>query len=539
MMTEIRIRISGAVLILILMTFGDAGAREIPSGQETVGSHTQTGGQNTSPGGEVPCGESARRREIPGKRRNRKQPVSRSPVRKNNKRKKKKKRKKTLGREKKKKETKREKKLRKELIFSLCKTIFHYFPDLFDKIGELEDCRKKRHYELTELVMACVPMFIFKKSSRNAMNNERSEDEFRTNYEKIFKVRLPHTDTADKVMRISDEKQLESLKKEMIRVLINRKTFHKFGFLGMYFRVAVDGTHVMNVDKGHCDRCLHRTSENGKVTYFHNVLEAKPVCENGFCISLGTEWVENPEGDYEKQDCELKAFARLAKKLKKDFPRLTICIITDGLYPNQTFFRICEDNGWAWIVTFRDGNLPTVWEEVAGLQKITEENVRRNVFCKHGKVIRHTFTWINDINYQGFMLNRSECLEEAGDEIKRFVYISNLKSEYDNILETTESGRMRRKIENEGSDIQKNHGYGPGHKYSEVSETAMKNYYQCMQIAHMINRLSELSSLFRPLLTGKMTVCHLWDCMLGDMRHKLNLKEFGILMRSRIQLRYG
>ena len=136
------------------MTFGDAGAREIPSGQETVGSHTRTdGGQKTSPpGGEAPCGESTRRREIPG-RRNRKKSVSR-PARKNRKGKKKKRKrpgsgtlKKTVEREKKKKETKREKKLKKEMIFSLSKTISHYFPDLYDRIGELEDCRKRRRCE--------------------------------------------------------------------------------------------------------------------------------------------------------------------------------------------------------------------------------------------------------------------------------------------------------------------------------------------------------------------------------------------------------
>ncbi|MDM8526168.1 hypothetical protein QUF80_22560 [Desulfococcaceae bacterium HSG8] len=269
--------------------------------------------------------------------------------------------------------------------------------------------------------------------------------------------------------------------------------------------------------------------------YFHNVSEARSVSENGFCISLGTERIENPEGNYDKQDCELKAFVRLAKKLKKDFPRLPICIMADGLYPNQTFFRICKDNGWVWIVTFRDGNLPTVWKDVLGLQKITEGNIRRD---REGKKILRTCTWISNPDYRGFELNWYECPEEADNVMKQFVYISNSDLNYDNILEMTESGRMRWKIENEGSDIQKNHGYGLGHKYSEVSETAMKNYYQCMQIAHMINQLFELSSLFRPLLTGKMTVCHLWACMLGDMRHKLNLKELGILMGSRIQLRY-
>ncbi len=43
---------------------------------------------------------------------------------------------------------------RKNLIFRLCKTIFHYFPDLYDKIREIEDCRKKKVYEPAELIMA-------------------------------------------------------------------------------------------------------------------------------------------------------------------------------------------------------------------------------------------------------------------------------------------------------------------------------------------------------------------------------------------------
>jgi hypothetical protein len=73
---------------------------------------------------------------------------------------------------------------------------------------------------------------------------------------------------------------------------------------------------------------------------------------------------------------------------------------------------------------------------------------------------------------------------------------------------------MRWKIENEGFDSQKNHGYGLRHKYSRVSMTATKNYYQCMQIANMINQLFEPGSLFKPLLKGKMTITHLWEKML-------------------------
>ncbi|MCP4352027.1 MAG: hypothetical protein GY795_41720 [Desulfobacterales bacterium] len=38
-----------------------------------------------------------------------------------------------------------------------------------------------------------------RKESRNAFSNEREEEEFQQNYERIFKVRFPRMDTVDNV----------------------------------------------------------------------------------------------------------------------------------------------------------------------------------------------------------------------------------------------------------------------------------------------------------------------------------------------------
>ena len=382
-------------------------------------------------------------------------------------------------------------------------------------------------------------MFVLKKGSRNSLNNERESEEFVTNYEGIFGVRFPSMDTVDEVMRKMNGNCLEKLKIRLVKTLIKKKVFQKSRVFGRYL-IAVDGSYVMTVKEGHCEHCLKRTSQkSGKTTYFHNVVEAKLVTENGFSISLGTEWVENPGGKYDKQDCELKAFVRLAEKLKKDFPCLPICISGDGLYPNQTFFRICKENGWEFIVSFRDGNLPSVWEEVTELKELAEENVRQiTIFEGEKKTVRR-YSWVDDIDYKGFMLNWSECVEKSAGKTTRFVFVSSLRADYFRVTEITEAGRMRWKIENEGFDIQKNHGYGLGHKYSRVSVTATKNYYQCMQIAHIINQLFELSSLFVPLLKGRMTVKYLWEYMLGELRHiRLNLRILTALLKRRIQLRY-
>ncbi len=388
--------------------------------------------------------------------------------------------------------------------------------------------------------MSAVMMFVFKKGSRNAFNNERESEEFVRNYESIFNIRFPSADTVDEIMRKTDEKYLESLKIHLVKILIKKKVFDKSKVFGKYL-IAVDGSHAMTVSEGHCEHCLKRTSEkSGKTTYFHNVAEAEPVTENGFSISPATEWVENPGGRYDKQDCELKASVRLAEKLKKDFPRLPICIVCDGLYPDQTFFRICREKGWEFIVSFRDGNLPPVWEEIRELKELSEENRRQIRISEGAKKTVRTYTWINDIDYQGFILNRSECDEESDGKTTGFVSVSSLRADYFRVTEITGAGRRRWKTENGGSDIQKNHGYGPGHKYSGVSLTATENYCQCMQIAHMINQLFELSSLFRPILTGKMTVKHLWECMLGELRHIiLNSEILKELLKRRIQFRYN
>jgi hypothetical protein len=438
----------------------------------------------------------------------------------------------------KKKARNRERAMRRNIVFRLYKTIVHHFPDLFEKIREIEDYRPKRKYELVELIVACIAMFLFKQGSRNAFNNECNEERFKKNFQRIFKVRLPHMDTVNEVMKRLDEGQLEKLKAEMVTALIEKKVFYKYRLMDKYYQVVVDGSHVMNVNEGHCDHCLHRT-KNGKTIYFHNVLEAKLVGRNGFCIPLASEWIENPDGDYDKQDCERKAYVRLAAKLKRDYPRLPICIGADALYPNQTFFQICEQNRWAWTVTFKDGNLPSVWEEVLSLQKITGDNKRTRTIYQKGKHICHTYTWINEIDYCGFKLNWFECVEQIGHSSTRFVFISSIGVDYHTVVEMTESGRRRWKIENEGFNIQKNHGYGLEHQYSRCCMRATKNYYQCMQIAHMINQLFELSSLFKPLLRAKETVKHLWEVMLGEMRHsRLNIHILEILLNHKSQFRY-
>ena len=388
------------------------------------------------------------------------------------------------------------------VIEQIFKTIVHFFPDLFDDMRKIEDYRKKSDYELAELIMACVAMFIFKEGSRNAFNNDRQEGKFKKNYEKIFRLRLPHMDTVDKVMRNLVENELEELKVKIVRILLEKKVFHKFRFFKKW-TIAVDATGVVSFKKRHCEHCLHKTSKGDKTTYFHNVLEAKLVFTNGFSISLGTEWIENPQ-EYEKQDCELKAFKRLAVKLKKWFPRLPICILADSLYPSQQFFDLCKKNKWNFMGTKKEGKLPSVWAEALSLLKISKNNNRTEKLRDSNEFTHRDYVWLNAIDYNGHVVNWLKCVEKV-EKIKsgevtscQFVHITDLSVTYSDAAKQSQTARLRSWIEN-GFNTQKNHGYNLKHKYSCTNQNASKNYYQCLQIGHLINQLVELSSDFKAL----------------------------------------
>jgi len=104
-------------------------------------------------------------------------------------------------------------------------------------------------------------------------------------------------------------------------------------------------------------------------------------------------------------------------------------------------------------------------------------------------------------------------------------------------LEISQGGRLRWKIENEGFNIQKNHGYKLKHKYSRSSYLAAKNYYQCLQIAHLINQLAGLSSNCRKVLQGKTTFMSLWKHMIAFLTcGVISCKELSDLLKFKTRI---
>jgi hypothetical protein len=380
---------------------------------------------------------------------------------------------------------------------------------------------------MAEIVTGALFMFILREKSRNAYNNDRRDTIFAKNYYRLLKLHLPHPDAIDDVMRTLQPELLEELKAALVSNLIEQKALRPFRFLGIYYFVAVDATGTHTFNERHCEHCLTRTSTNGVISYFHYVLEAKLVTSSGHAISMASEFIENiPGRDFEKQDCEQKAFVRLATKIKKYYPRLPICVLADGLYPNNTVFDICRKNRWEFIINLKDGCLKSVQTEVALLEATSKEKVvyRANktenihLKCKFLNQIEY-----NEHNYSWISCTQTRTrLSDKEVETKKFVYITSIEQSLETVVGSADGGRLRWKIENEGFNTQKNSGYELEHKYSRISYTAMQNYYQLLQVAHMINQFVEKSADIAQLIKehSKQTLVDLWKA-LGTFLHSI------------------
>jgi hypothetical protein len=253
-----------------------------------------------------------------------------------------------------------------QLVCRLAVTINRHFPDLYRRISELPDYRKRPEYEVIELIVSGLLVFLFKQKSRNQADNTAKNLDYQDNIKSIFGIKVADMDTVDRYLRWINPCKLEQIKQDMFRELVKSKIFQKYKFAGKYFMVAIDGSGLQSYDYEPYAGCPYKKSKKGKKVWTTYVLEAKVVTSSGFSISLATEWIENPaNGTFDKQDCEIRAFERLAERLKKEFPRLPLVLLLDGLYPKDPVFNICKTNRWRPITTLKDKSLKSVQEQIS------------------------------------------------------------------------------------------------------------------------------------------------------------------------------
>lgn len=387
-------------------------------------------------------------------------------------------------------------------------TITHFFGPPDHYLAGVDDPRdpNKITYPLSCLLFTGILMFLCHLAARRQIALKfRENAPSGANFARLFGVeQAPHGDTLDYAFSNLDPQQVQERVTRLVEILIRKKVLERYRLLGQYYVIAMDGTGIYSFSQRHCNHCLTRTHD-GKTTYYHHVLEAKLVTCDGLAFSLMSEFIENPAPNPTKQDCELKAFYRLAERLKERFPRLPICLSLDGLFAGGPTFQLCRHYHWRFAIVLKEKGLSSVYQDFLGLVKLCPDQCLKENFIKPIQ-IKRVFRWIDHLEYldtekRDHLLNVIELQETkpgAGElQTTRFMWVTDLPVAKDNLREIAQNaGRDRWKIENQGFNSQKQGGFALEHLYSH-DYTSAKVFYFLLQMAHLFFQLMVASNLFQ------------------------------------------
>jgi len=345
---------------------------------------------------------------------------------------------------------------------------------------------------------------------------------------------LPHFNTVNNFLEVVDPKELQRVIQLMVKKLMSMNEFSQDLYRKRYWLVAIDGTQLFQTDEAHSEGALFRIHRNKDKTikwveYYYYIVEAKLVLTKNIVISVFTTFCKNDDNvtpydetnttntedvtldkmieddnkseESRKQDCELKAFYRMEGELKKLFGNTSICLTMDSLYAGAPVFDICVKNNWKYIIRFKDGKIKSIAKKFNDACSLKNKSPNYKEHRIDGCIEKYEY--LNAVMYQGHSINMVRYTEAK--KKYPFFFITNLPINSKNYKGLVSLGRRRWKIENEGFNIQKNHGYALTHKFS-LDYNALQNHYFLIQLAHAISQIYENLPILKELKLALYTV---------------------------------
>jgi len=392
-------------------------------------------------------------------------------------------------------------------------------PVLLKRLGKIPDPRdpKKLKHRLTVLMLYGILVFAFQYSSRRAANREITRPMFEHNLRLLFPQldSLPHSDTLFRLLCRIDVHAIEQAHIALLNQLIRNKKFTRY-LINNGYPIGIDGTQKIAFSDLWDEHLLQRrigpkvdpdSDQEQRYQYYVYVLESSLCFRNGMVIPLMSEFLQYEAGadEQRKQDCESKAFHRLAARIKKAFPRLPILLLLDGLYPNGPIMQRCRSYHWDFMIVLKDGSLPTVWEEYHSLLHEQQANRMQQNWGER----RQRFEWVNAIRYaygpnakKAIDIHVVVCREswEALDpdtlqivtKQSKHAWISSRPLGRLNVPTRCNLGaRYRWGIEG-AFLVEKHQGYAYEHAFAK-NWNAMKGYHYLMRLAHLFTTLARFS----------------------------------------------
>jgi len=348
-------------------------------------------------------------------------------------------------------------------------------------------------YAAAHLWWQILATFLSRSGSRNAFDQQRQSGEAAWNLGELCgqgaddprfegQPTVTGSDNAARHANRVDPELVAQIPVLMFHDLLERRLFDGVRLFDRWYVMVVDGTVKEKCRQGF--EADGKTSTNG--ARYRYVLQLSVLGPEGTLFPLMHEEMDVHNPQTEKEDCELKSFQRLGPRLKKQFPKLPICLVADGLYCCQPVAALCRLFDWKYVLTLKEGRQPTTWSETLNLLRFNRSNRLRLRLGQGGKEGLQDFRWVEKVmlgEHQTQVILLGEITPAAAT---LYAYITNFENLTPQRVATVVNGggRERHLIE-DTFNTQKNNGIGLEHVFC-AQATASKNYYTMMQVAQIL-----------------------------------------------------
>jgi hypothetical protein len=370
------------------------------------------------------------------------------------------------------------------------------FPKLNAWLNALPDPRVQEmcRYVAAHLWWHIIATYLSRKGSRNGFDEQRQSGAAAWNMGLLCgqsaadprfdgQPTVTGSDNAAHHARRVDPEAVAQIPVLMFHDLLERRLFDGARLFGRWYRMVVDGSVKEKCRAGF--EAGGKSSTNG--ARYRYVLQLSVVGPQATLFPLMHEEMDLHDPVADKEDCELKSFARLSARLKKEFPKLPICLVADSLYGCQTVVVTCKQFDWMYVLTLKEGRQPTTWEETIRLLPLHRTNRLRCLLGPGGKAGQQDFRWVENImlgEHQTHVILQGEITPEPSATLYAYITnFSNLTPQRVAVV-VNHGGRERHLIEDK-FNAQKNNGIGLEHVFC-ANATASKNYYTMMQVAQVL-----------------------------------------------------
>ena len=314
----------------------------------------------------------------------------------------------------------------------------------------IEDPRKRAgEMPLSDILMSALAVFGLKYPSLLQFDRSRGEEAVRHNLKTLYGIgRAPCDSSMRECLDKLDPSTLERCYTTLFARLQRGGGLSGMEVLDGRYVLSVDGTGVFSSQNVHCDHCCERHHQDGRVTYYHQMLGAvlvHPECRE--VIPLMPEAIMKGDGS-NKNDCERNASKRLLRRVRRNHPHLKLLVVEDGLASNGPHIRLLEELDMRYVLGAREKDHAFLYEWVE-----KTPGTREHEEVDEAGVV-HRFRYLNGVplNDRHFDLevNFLEYREERPDgKVQRFAWVSDLALAPSNLMRIMRIGRARWRIEND------------------------------------------------------------------------------------------